>query len=142
MVRGIAAGVAVFGVVAMGTVAYAQAKPAQGAKPAANAKTLKNPVAADAASIAAGQALYAKYCRACHGATGLGDGPGAAALKDVKPANLADATWDHGSSDGEIFTVIQKGIPPRLAMNAFEGRLNDTQIWNIVNYVKSLSAKK
>ena len=95
-----------------------------------------------AESIAAGQALYAKYCRACHGATGLGDGPGAAALKDVKPANLADATWDHGSSDGEIFTVIQKGIPPRLAMNAFEGRLNDTQIWNIVNYIKSLSAKK
>jgi mono/diheme cytochrome c family protein len=129
--------------VAMTTVVDAgQAKPAPGAKPAANAKALKNPVAADAASIQAGGALYAKYCRACHGQTGLGDGPAAAALKDVKPANLADAKWEHGSTDGEIFTVIQKGIPPKLAMNAFEGRLNDTQIWNVVNFVKTLGAKK
>jgi mono/diheme cytochrome c family protein len=103
---------------------------------------LKNPVAADAASVDAGRALYAKYCRACHGQEGRGDGPAAAALKDVKPANLADATWDHGATDGEIFMSIQKGIGPKMAMNAFEGRLNDTQIWNVVNFVKSLGAKK
>jgi mono/diheme cytochrome c family protein len=143
MVRGIAAGLAVAFAVAMSTAGYAaQAKPAQGAKPVANPKALKNPVAADAASIAAGQALYAKYCRACHGQAGKGDGPAAAALKDVKPADLTDATWTNGSTDGEIFATIHDGIGPKFAMNAFAGRLNDTQIWNIVNYVKSLSAKK
>jgi mono/diheme cytochrome c family protein len=133
MVRGIAAGLAAMWMVAAGAVGVAgQAKPA----------ALKNPVAADAASVKAGTALYAKYCRACHGAEGRGDGPGAAALKDIKPADLTDATWDHGSTDGEIFTVIKSGIGPKFAMNAFEGRLNDTQIWNIVNFVKSLGAKK
>ena len=143
MGRRIAAGFAVVCVMAMGTIGYAgQAKPAPGAKPTVNAKALKNPVAADAASIDAGRALYAKYCRACHGAEGKGDGPAAAALKDVKPADLSDAKWTHGSTDGEIFATIHDGIGPKFAMNAFAGRLNDTQIWNVVNFVKTMGAKK
>jgi mono/diheme cytochrome c family protein len=138
-----------FGVLCMmvlgpgGVVASAgQAKPAAAAKPAltsAQAKALKNPVAADAASIEAGRATFAKYCRACHGAEGKGDGPAAAAMKDVKPANLADAKWDHGSTDGEIFNTIHAGIGPKFAMAAFQGRIPDTQIWNVVNYTKTLS---
>ena len=82
--------------------------------PRAEAAKLKNPVPANAASIAAGQALYGKYCRFCHGATGAGDGP--SAPKDVKPSNLTDATWDRGSSDGEIFVVIQEGAGPDFKM--------------------------
>ena len=27
-----------------------------------------------------------------------------------KPSNLADADWKHGSTDGEIFTVIRDGV--------------------------------
>ena len=138
-----------FGVLCMmvlgpgGIVANAgQAKPAAAAKPAltsAQAKALKNPVAADAASIDAGRATYAKYCRACHGPEGKGDGPAAAAMKDVKPANLADAKWEHGSTDGEIFNTIHSGIGPKFAMAAFQGRIPDAQIWNLVNYTKTLS---
>jgi mono/diheme cytochrome c family protein len=139
MVRPIVAATAAACVILTGAMSHAgQGKPAA---PAGNPKALKNPVAADAASIEAGRAVYAKYCRACHGATGLGDGPGAAALKDVKPANLTDAKWDHGSTDGEIFTVIQKGIGPKFAMNAFEGRIPDQQIWHVVNFVKTLGKK-
>src|SRR5712691_11954671 len=98
--RGIAAGFAMFCLMAIGpmtVVGHAgQAKPA-----AANAaaKALKNPVPASAASIEAGKAVFAKYCRSCHGAEGKGDGAGAP--KDVHPANLTDAKWEHGSSDGE-----------------------------------------
>jgi mono/diheme cytochrome c family protein len=143
MVRRIAAGFAVLAVVALGTDGLrAQAKPAPAAKPIANPKALKNPVAADAASVDAGRALYAKFCRACHGAEGKGDGPAAAAMKDVKPADLSDATWTNGSTDGEIYASIHDGIPPKLAMNAFAGRLNETQIWNVVNFVKTLGPKK
>jgi mono/diheme cytochrome c family protein len=143
MARGIVAGMAVAGVMALGVVGYAgQAKPAtpaQSAKSAAAAKAMKNPVAADAASIDAGRAVYAKYCRACHGAEALGDGPGAAMMKDKKPANLADAKWDHGSTDGEIFASIHDGIGPKFDMDAWEGRIQDRDIWNVVNYLKSLS---
>ena len=27
-----------------------------------------------------------------------------------KPSNLTDADWKHGSTDGEIFTVIRDGV--------------------------------
>jgi cbb3-type cytochrome c oxidase subunit III len=142
MTRGIVAGLAVAGVMAFGVVGQAaQAKPAAPAKSAAAAKAMKNPVAADAASVEAGKAVFAKYCRACHGAEGKGDGPGAAMLKEVKPANLTDAKWDHGGTDGEIFTTIHDGIGPKFTMDAWEGRLKDTDIWNVVNYVKTLKAK-
>jgi mono/diheme cytochrome c family protein len=117
--------------------------PAPQAKPApltaAEAKALKNPVAADAVSIEAGKATYAKFCRSCHGLEGKGDGPSAAALKDVKPASLADAKWDHGSTDGEIFNTISAGIGPKFIMARFQGRIPDTQIWNLVNYIKTFS---
>ena len=138
----IVAGLAVVGVMALGAVGEAgQAKPATPAKPAAAAKAMKNPVAADAASVDAGKAVFAKYCRACHGAEGKGDGPGAAMMKGVKPANLTDAKWDHGATDGEIFTTIHDGVGPKFDMDSWEGRIQDKDIWNIVNYIKTLKAK-
>jgi mono/diheme cytochrome c family protein len=142
MRRGIVTGLAMASVMALGVVGHAgQAKPAAQAKSAAAAKAMKNPVAADAASVDAGRVVYAKYCRACHGAEGKGDGPGAAMMKDVKPANLADAKWDHGSTDGEIFTTIHDGVGPKFDMDGWEGRIQDKDIWNIVNYIKTLKAK-
>jgi mono/diheme cytochrome c family protein len=138
----IVTGLTVVGVMALSLVGEAgQAKPATPAKSPAAAKAMKNPVAADAASVDAGKAVFAKYCRACHGAEGKGDGPGAAMIKDVKPANLTDAKWDHGSTDGEIFTTIHDGIGPKFTMDSWEGRIQDKDIWNVVNYIKTLKAK-
>src|SRR2546423_5458522 len=146
MARGYAAGfgfvfVMTFG--SMGVVGHAgQAKPAAAqAKPAANtaAKALKNPVAADAASIEAGKATFAKYCRSCHGAEGKGDGAGAP--KDVHPANLTDAKWEHGGTDGEIFSTIKNGVPPKFDMDSWDGRIPDKDIWNLVNYIHTLGPK-
>jgi mono/diheme cytochrome c family protein len=141
MVRRIAGGLAVLAVVVMGTDGLGgQAKPAPGAKPVANPKALKNPVAADAASVDAGRALYIKYCRPCHGAEGKGDGPAAALLKDVKPADLSTATAK--LTDGEIFATIHDGIGPKFVMTPFADRFNDTQIWNLVNFIRTLAPKK
>jgi mono/diheme cytochrome c family protein len=108
--------------------------------PRAEAAKLKNPIPANAASIAAGQALYSKYCRFCHGTTGKGDGP--SAPKDVKPSNLTDATWDRGSSDGEIFAVIQEGAGPDFKMKGLKGKISDQDTWHLVNYVRSLGGEK
>src|SRR5438045_8136772 len=46
-----------------------------------------NPVPANPNTIALGQKLYVSNCMICHGQTGRGDGPGAAAL-ETKPADL------------------------------------------------------
>ena len=84
----------------------------------------KNPVPSTPASITAGRALYSKNCRHCHGLRGLGDGP--LAPKNPKPANLTDAKWDHGVSDGEIFTVIWNGAPaPKSEMKPMKGTLTE-----------------
>ena len=103
------------------------------------ARKIKNPVAPTAASIEKGAQLFAKNCQFCHGETGVGDGP--LAPKGVKPANLADATWDRGSTDGEIFAVITNGAGPDFKMKGVKGRLSDTEIWHLVNYVRSLGPK-
>jgi len=97
----------------------------------------KNPVAANAASLTAGRALYSKNCRHCHGLRGKGDGP--LAPKDPKPADLTDAKWDHGSSDGEIFAVIWNGAPaPKSEMKPMKGTLTEKNVWEIINYLRSL----
>ena len=104
------------------------------------ARTPANPVAATPESVAAGAAAYAAHCAACHGATGRGDGAlaAAAAAYGPRPSNLADPTWRHGGGDGEIFAVIRDGIGPDFAMDAFGDRLAETDIWNLVNFLRSL----
>jgi cytochrome c len=102
------------------------------------AAKMKNPVATSAASVATGQQLFQKYCRFCHGATGRGDNP--KAPKDMKPSNLADATWDRGSTDGEIFVVIQEGAGPDFKMKGLKGKIADQDAWHLVNFVRSLSS--
>ena len=133
MTRAIVVGLALFGVIAMGTVGHA------GQGGSAAAKALKNPVPADAASIEAGKAVFARYCRSCHGPEGKGNGT--AAPQGSTPANFTDAKWDHGSTDGEIYTVIHDGIGPKFDMDAWEGRIQDKDIWNVVNYIKTLAPK-
>jgi mono/diheme cytochrome c family protein len=105
----------------------------------ADAKKLKNPVAASAESIGAGEQLYKKYCRFCHGADAKGNGP--QAPEGSHPPDLTDAKWDRGDSDGEIFTLIKEGAGGKSVMKAFKSKMTDQEIWNVVNYLRSLQAK-
>ncbi len=93
-----------------------------------------NPIAADERSIGIGRDLFAQQCVVCHGATGLGDGPTAKALIPP-PANLQSHVPLH--TDGEIFGFISAGFPGS-AMPAFHGQLTDEQMWNLVNYLRTL----
>jgi mono/diheme cytochrome c family protein len=102
-------------------------------------KRTKNPVPSTPESIAGGRRVYVRLCASCHGPTGKGDG--GEVLSGVQPSNLVDNKWDHGSSDGEIFAVIRDGIPPDLAMEPWEGRISETDMWNVINYIRSLGAR-
>jgi cbb3-type cytochrome c oxidase subunit III len=102
----------------------------------AEAAKLQNPVASSPESIAAGKASYTRYCANCHGLNAQGS-PG----NDLTPEapDLTDKEWKHGSTDGEIFTNIKKGIGPEFNMGAFGDQLKDEDIWRVVNYIRSLA---
>ena len=111
------------------------------------ATNLKNPVASTAESIAAGKQAFDTNCAACHG--NLAQGAVKAGMtisiieeqKGKQPSDLTDEQWDHGSSDGEIFAVIKRGLPPTM-MAGYDGRISDADIWSIVNYLRTLAPRK
>ena len=102
------------------------------------AAKVKNPVAASPESIAAGKQTYTRYCAVCHGINAQG-GSGS----DISPPapDLTDMEWKHGSSDGEIFFVVKNGVPPDLNMEPWGDRIKDADIWNVVNYLRSIAKK-
>ena len=102
------------------------------------AAQIDNPIAATPASIAAGRRIYSQSCESCHGPSGKGDGTAAGA---DQPSDLSDGIWDFGSSDGEIFSVIRGGVTGK-DMRPFAGRLTDTEIWNVVNFVRTLAPQR
>lgn len=125
--------------VCLGVSAEAQR---QGGDP--KARALKNPVASTPASLKAGQAIYGQYCRQCHGLRGKGDG--SLAPKYPKPADFSDDKWDFGSTDGELYTIILNGAPPRRdqkesEMKPMKGTLSPTQIWQVVNFIRTFGPK-
>ncbi|HEY0736347.1 MAG TPA: FixH family protein [Herpetosiphonaceae bacterium] len=91
-------------------------------------------VPATAASIARGREVYAQNCVACHGPTGLGDGPAAATL-NPRPANLQEHLAQ-GHTDQELYSWISEGITGT-GMPAFKERLSDEDIWNVINAVRT-----
>jgi mono/diheme cytochrome c family protein len=114
-----------------------QQHPTAGAHRHPAAANLKNPVAANEASVSAGRQIYDKQCAGCHGDTGKGDGAMGEEL-NPKPANLVDADWKHGSSDGEIFVVIRDGVK-NTGMKPYGRKMTTHQIWDVVNYLRSMS---
>ena len=125
---------------AVGATAVAQTPAAGPAAVPAEAKKMKAAVPSSPAAIDAGKQLYTKYCRFCHGNAGAGDST--MAPKGMTPSNLTDAKWDRGSTEGEIFWVIQNGAPPKYEMKGLKGKISDTDTWNLVHYVRSLGGVK
>jgi mono/diheme cytochrome c family protein len=105
----------------------------------AEAKKVKNPVASSPASIASGKALFQKNCRFCHGADAKGNGP--MAPEGTHPSDLTDDKFDRGSTDGEIFAVIRDGAGPKFDMKGYKSKMTEPEMWNVVNYIRSLQAK-
>lgn len=97
-----------------------------------------NPVKATPESIAAGKKWYGYDCAMCHGKDGTGKGDVGSEMK-LKVSDLSDPASLKDRTDGELFYIIKNGegeMPP-------EGdRLKSNELWNLVNYVRSLAKKK
>ncbi len=97
----------------------------------------KNPVESNPASISEGMRLYgATDCALCHGKEGDGKGV------EAKDINMNTHDWRNPESlahftDGELSYLILKG---KGRMPAYDGRETPEQIWQLVNYLRSLSA--
>ena len=128
------AGFALAGALLIAATARAQEHPAEPHEHVA-AQALENPMEATRASLAIGRQRYVFMCRECHGNRGLGDGDMSHA--GGVPSDFTDDVWEHGASDGEIFTVIKEGVSAD--MQGYAGRLRDEDIWHLVNYIRSLS---
>jgi putative copper export protein/mono/diheme cytochrome c family protein len=100
-----------------------------------------SPTGFDAVGIAHGAELFAQNCVSCHGADGRGDGPRAKGM-DIPPADLTAAhLWDH--ADGELFWWLTHGmVSPRggLSMPGFGGKLNEDQIWTLIDFIRAHNA--
>jgi len=98
-------------------------------KAPADAKNAKNPVK----GLGGAKKSVETNCASCHGATGKGDGPAAAALPPPKPADWTSAKVQ-GQTDGELFWKITNG---RGAMPPWK-HLPEKERWEIVNYIRTL----
>jgi mono/diheme cytochrome c family protein len=97
-----------------------------------------NPVKASAESIAQGKKKYAIDCAMCHGKTGDGKGDLAADM-NLKIPDYHDPAALKDKTDGELFYIIQKG---KGDMPAEGDRAKKDDIWNLVNYIRSLAKKE
>jgi glucose/arabinose dehydrogenase len=74
-------------------------------------------------------ALYENLCAACHGAGGTGG----------RAPSLVDDEWLKGGDDESIARNIENGIPAT-EMLPFKGTLTETQIWQLVAYLRTQAA--
>jgi mono/diheme cytochrome c family protein len=83
-----------------------------------------------------GEKIYNQECAACHGTTGLGDGPQAGQLS-VPAATLGLSDFARMYSPADWYTIVTQGNTDQF-MPAFTN-LTDRQRWDVVAYAMSLS---
>ena len=95
-----------------------------------------NPVKPTAASLEKAKKLYRVDCAMCHGDNGDGK------TDLAKDMQLAIPDWTNpaslsGQLDRSLFDAIRNGkgkMPPEA-----EGRANDTEVWNLIHYIRGMS---
>jgi mono/diheme cytochrome c family protein len=92
-----------------------------------------NPVKPTAESLAQGKKYYGYDCSMCHGAPG--DGKGDVDTGEKLP-DFTDPASLKNISDGEIFCSLKHG---KGHMPLERIRITPNELWNLVNYVRSLS---
>ena len=89
---------------------------------------LRNPLAGNPQTVQEGRSQFRFNCSMCHGVNAQGT---------QKAPSLTTGRWAHGGSDGELFSTIQHGVPGTL-MPAQESILTETEIWQVISYLRSL----
>lgn len=102
-----------------------------------SARELRNPVAVTPQGMRAAARFYKENCVTCHGRAGASNGPAAESLPQ-RPANFTDESLMRRASDGELFWKISTGRAP---MPAWQGKLSESERWQLVNYLRMLAMR-
>lgn len=116
-----------------------QTSPAAPPKAAADAAKQTNPVKPTPESIAEGKRWFNIDCAMCHGKQGDGKGDLAQDMK-LKLKDYRDPEALKDMTDGELYNIILKGKGEMTAGE--EGRAKPGDIWNMVNYIRSVAKKQ
>jgi mono/diheme cytochrome c family protein len=92
-----------------------------------------NPVKPTAESLAQGKKYYGYDCAMCHGATG--DGKGEVDTGQKLP-DFTNASAMKEITDGQMFCSLKTGKGHMPLENI---RITPNELWNLVNYVRSLA---
>jgi mono/diheme cytochrome c family protein len=98
----------------------------------------RSPLAPTADELANGRLLFERSCASCHGASGAGDGE-AGAMLDPPPADVARASRLPIAADAYLYwTIAEGGVPVGSAMPPFKAVLSDSEIWQVVAFLRTL----
>jgi len=90
---------------------------------------------------AKGEKLFLHYCSHCHGIAGYGDGYNAEFM-DKDPAELADHDFITKKTNRQLYRIIKLGgvgVKKSSFMPVFGNTLSETQIWQLVSYIRFLA---
>lgn len=119
------------------------AKPRVPAERLKEIQALKNPFKPTPDNIAKGKDLFQgkATCFTCHGKEGRGDGLAAAGL-DPSPRNFTNTAFHAMRTDGELFWVINRGIPGTAMMPMVGSVITEEEAWLVLLYERSLGQKR
>ena len=90
---------------------------------------------ASAEDLAQGKQFYAQHCVVCHGIKGKGNGPSGKGL-NPKPTDFTTVV----PNDEQWFKMTKlgsKAVGKSAGMEAYEGKLTDAQIRDVLAYAKT-----
>jgi len=97
-----------------------------------------NPLQMNNTTLAAGKQVFFEYCAGCHGRRA--DGRGQQSLNLVpKPQNLRNAQFVKYLTDERLYSSISGGVRGT-SMPAFELMISSEQRWQVITYIRSLTA--
>jgi len=98
------------------------------------AKEEKSPLKPSPALAKQGRGVFTANCQKCHGPQAKGDGPDSDPQSPA--ADLTDEFRYELNPEGVLYHKILDGHPPQ--MPAFKDQLSANQIWQVVEYLKSI----
>jgi mono/diheme cytochrome c family protein len=101
---------------------------------AVRADEIRPPVLDDRQRVHDGLVLYRVHCQQCHGAPGVAPDDIGLGLTPA-PANLVEAGREWPAAD--LYWVVRHGIK-MTAMPAWEYRLGDREMWDLVAFIKAM----
>lgn len=107
----------------------------------ASARATINPLPATSEYVEKGKAIFhgKGFCVACHGRDGKGLGEGLE-LKGPLPRNFTDQEWQAVRTDGELFWILNNGSKGTAMAPFIPLVLTEEEAWEVLLYVRSLSA--